>query len=54
MVDEFLSLVALHWEPVDFNGGTLYTNRLKPSMSSIHPFRGTELPSLRQLRVSSE
>ncbi|MBD1903632.1 hypothetical protein NDI44_27575 [Trichocoleus sp. DQ-A3] len=54
MVDEFLSLVALHWEPVNFNRDTLYINRLKPSMSLIHLFRGSELRSLRQMRVLSE
>lgn len=43
-------LVALRWEQVDFNGGTIYINRLKQGVSSIHPLRGSELRSLRQLQ----
>lgn len=43
-------LVALRWEQVDFNGGTIYINRLKNGGSSIHPLRGPELRSLRQLQ----
>lgn len=43
-------LVALRWEQVDFNGGTSYINRLKNGVSSIHPLRGPELRSLRQLQ----
>jgi integrase len=43
-------LVALRWEQVDFNGGTIYINRLKQGISSIHPLRGPELRSLRQLQ----
>lgn len=43
-------LVALRWEQVDFNGGTIYINRLKQGVSSIHPLRGPELRSLRQLQ----
>ncbi len=43
-------LVALRWEQVNFNGGTIYINRLKHGVSSIHPLRGPELRSLRQLQ----
>lgn len=43
-------LVALRWEQVDFNGGTIYINRLKHGVSSTHPLRGPELRCLRQLR----
>jgi integrase len=43
-------LVALRWEQVDFNGGTIFINRLKQGVSSIHPLRGPELRSLRQLQ----
>jgi type 1 fimbriae regulatory protein FimB/type 1 fimbriae regulatory protein FimE len=43
-------LVALRWEQVDFNGGTIYINRLKHGVSSIHPLHGPELRSLRQLQ----
>lgn len=43
-------LVALRWDQVDFNGGTIYINRLKQGVSSIHPLRGPELRSLRQLQ----
>lgn len=43
-------LVALRWEQVDFNGGTIYINRLKHGVSSTHPLRGPELRSLRQLQ----
>lgn len=43
-------LVALRWEQVDFNGGTIYINRLKQGVSSIHPLRGPELRFLRQLQ----
>jgi integrase len=43
-------LVALRWEQVDSNGGTIYINRLKHGVSSIHPLRGPELRSLRQLQ----
>jgi len=43
-------LVALRWEQVDFNGGTIYVNRLKQGVSSVHPLRGPELRSLRQLQ----
>jgi type 1 fimbriae regulatory protein FimB/type 1 fimbriae regulatory protein FimE len=41
-------LVALRWDQVDFNGGTIYINRLKQGVSSVHPLRGPELRSLRQ------
>ncbi len=43
-------LVALRWEQVDFSGGTIYINRLKHGVCSIHPLRGLELRSLRQLQ----
>jgi type 1 fimbriae regulatory protein FimB/type 1 fimbriae regulatory protein FimE len=43
-------LVALRWEQIDFNGGTLHVNRLKRGVSSIHPLRGPELRALRQLQ----
>lgn len=43
-------LVALRWNQVDFNGGTIYINRLKHGVSSIYPLRGPELRSLRQLQ----
>lgn len=43
-------LVALRWEQVDFNGGTIYINRLKQGVSSVQPLRGPELRSLRQLQ----
>ncbi len=43
-------LVALRWEQIDFNGGTIYINRLKQGVSSIHPLRGPELRALRQLQ----
>lgn len=43
-------LVALRWEQVDFGGGTIYINRLKHGVSSIHPLRGLELRALRQLQ----
>ena len=43
-------LVALRWEQVDFTGGTIYINRLKHGVSSIHPLRGAELRALRQLQ----
>jgi integrase len=43
-------LVALRWEQVDFNSGTIYINRLKHGVSSTHPLRGLELRALRQLQ----
>lgn len=43
-------LVALRWEQVDFSSGTIYINRLKNGVSSIHPLRGPELRALRQLQ----
>lgn len=43
-------LVALRWEQVDFTGGTIYINRLKHGVCSIHPLRGLELRALRQLQ----
>jgi type 1 fimbriae regulatory protein FimB/type 1 fimbriae regulatory protein FimE len=43
-------LVALRWEQVDFNYGTIYVNRRKHGVSSTHPLRGPELRALRQLQ----
>jgi type 1 fimbriae regulatory protein FimB/type 1 fimbriae regulatory protein FimE len=43
-------LVALRWEQVDFNVGTIYINRLKHGVSTTHPLRGPELRALRQLQ----
>jgi integrase len=43
-------LVALMWEQIDFNGGTIYINRLKNGVSSTHPLWGVELRALRQLQ----
>lgn len=43
-------LVALRWEQVDFNHGTIYVNRRKHGVSSTHPLRGPELRALRQLQ----
>ncbi len=35
---------------MDFNGGTIYINRLKHGVNSTHPLRGSELRALRQLQ----
>ena len=46
-------LVALRWEQIDFSSGTIYINRLKHGISSIHPLRAKELRWLRQLQRES-
>lgn len=43
-------LVSLQWEQIDFANATIYINRLKHGVSSIHPLRGIELRALRQLQ----
>jgi integrase len=42
--------VALRWDSVDFNAGTIYVSRLKNGTEGVHPLRGPELRALRQLR----
>lgn len=42
--------VALRWEQLDLNAGTLHVNRLKSGTPSTHPLRGPELRALRHLR----
>lgn len=43
-------LVSLQWEQIDFVSATIYINRRKHGVSSIHPLRGIELRALRQLQ----
>lgn len=43
-------LIALRWDSVDFNAGTLYVSRIKNGTPGVHPLRGPELRALRQLR----
>jgi type 1 fimbriae regulatory protein FimB/type 1 fimbriae regulatory protein FimE len=42
-------LVALRWDQVDFNQGTIFIQRRKNGSSSTHPLRGPELRALRRL-----
>ena len=42
-------LVALRKDQVDFEQGTLHVNRLKNGVPSVHPLRGLEIRTLRQL-----
>ena len=43
-------LVALRWDQVDLQAGTLHVARLKNGLPSSHPLRGPELRALRMLR----
>ena len=43
-------LIALRWDHVDLEAGTLLVNRLKNGVPSTHPLRGPELRALRRLR----
>lgn len=43
-------LIALQWDSVDFDAGTLYVNRIKNGTPGVHPLRGPEIRALRQLR----
>jgi len=43
-------LVALRWDSVDLDAGTLHVNRIKNGTPGVHPLRGPEIRALRQLR----
>ncbi len=43
-------VIALQWDQVDFDSGTLHVNRLKNGKPATHPLDGTELRALRKLR----
>jgi type 1 fimbriae regulatory protein FimB/type 1 fimbriae regulatory protein FimE len=43
-------LVNLKWSQVNFKTAHLHVNRVKGSRSSVHPIKGIELRSLRQLQ----
>jgi integrase len=43
-------LVALRWDQVDLDAGTLHVNRIKNGTPGVHPLRGPEIRALRQLR----
>lgn len=43
-------LVALRWDQVDLDAGTLHVNRIKNGVAGVHPLRGPELRALRQLK----
>jgi type 1 fimbriae regulatory protein FimE len=43
-------LVAIRWDQIDLSQGLIHINRLKNGVSSVHPLRGVELRSLRQLQ----
>jgi len=43
-------LVALRWDAVDLEAGTIHVNRIKNGTPGVHPLRGPELRALRQLR----
>ena len=42
--------VALRWEVVDMQAGTIHVCRVKQGNPAVHPLRGPELRALRQLR----
>jgi type 1 fimbriae regulatory protein FimE len=42
--------VALRWEGVDMQAGTLHVCRVKQGRAAVHPLRGPELRVLRQVR----
>jgi type 1 fimbriae regulatory protein FimB/type 1 fimbriae regulatory protein FimE len=42
-------LVALRWDQVDFDQGTIFIQRRKNGSPSTHPLRGAELRALRRL-----
>jgi type 1 fimbriae regulatory protein FimE len=42
--------VALRWEVVDMQTGTIHVCRVKQGRAAVHPLRGPELRALRQLR----
>jgi type 1 fimbriae regulatory protein FimE len=43
-------LVAIRWDQIDLSQGLIHINRLKNGVPSVHPLRGNELRSLRQLQ----
>lgn len=43
-------LVAIRWDQIDLRQGLIHINRLKNGVPSVHPLRGNELRSLRQLQ----
>jgi len=43
-------LVALRWDSVDLDAGTLHVNRMKNGTPGVHPLRGPEIRALRQLK----
>jgi type 1 fimbriae regulatory protein FimB/type 1 fimbriae regulatory protein FimE len=42
--------VALRWEVIDMQAGTIHVCRVKQGNPAVHPLRGPELRALRQLR----
>ena len=42
--------VALRWEQIDFNGGTIYVKRVKKGTPSVQPLYSDEIRSLRKLQ----
>ena len=42
--------MALRWEQIDFNGGTIYVKRVKKGISSTQPLYGDEIRALRKLK----
>lgn len=45
-------LVALRWDQVDFERGTLHVNRIKRGDAATHPLAAVELIALRELRAA--
>jgi type 1 fimbriae regulatory protein FimE len=45
-------VIALRWDAVDFQAGSLHMRRVKRGHPSVHPLRGPELRALRQLARS--
>jgi type 1 fimbriae regulatory protein FimB/type 1 fimbriae regulatory protein FimE len=43
-------LVAVRWDQIDLQAGTLHVNRLKHGSPSVHPLRGPEIRALRRLQ----
>jgi len=43
-------LVALRWDSVDLDAGTIHVNRIKNGTPGVHPLRGPEIRALRQLK----
>jgi type 1 fimbriae regulatory protein FimB/type 1 fimbriae regulatory protein FimE len=43
-------LIALRWDQVELDSGSLHVSRVKKGTPSVHPIRGPEIRALRRLK----